>query len=96
MTSVLNCSPKFMKNTIQESKNTLNESLNGLEKTKSNPTSSDVSTNDLMMSTSVPIKIGAESMQHGKDRIRNTFRMRKSTNPGNKLSSEQSPKKRTS
>lgn len=84
-----------MTSIIQESKNTLNVSLNGSQKTKSNSTSSDVSTNGLLMSTSVPIKIGTECIQHCKDsikstkRIRYTFGLRKS----NKLSSEQSIKR---
>lgn len=87
-----------MTSIIQESKNTLNVSLNGSQKTKSNSTSSvvcHVSTNDLLMSTSVPIKIDTECIQHCEDpikstkRIRYTFGLRKS----NKLSSEQSIKR---
>lgn len=88
-----------MINTVQESKNTSNISLNGSQKTKSNSTSSDVSTIDLMMSTSVPIKIGAEYIQHDENsikstkRIRYTFGLRKATAPENRLSSEHSPKR---
>lgn len=85
-----------MKNTIQESEKTLNVLLYESQKIKSNSSCSDVSTNDLMMSTSVPIKIGAECIQHGKDSIRSTKRIRYTfglRNADNKLSSEQSSKR---
>lgn len=64
----------------------MNLSLNGSQKTKSNSRSNDVSKNDLMMSTSVPIEIKSTK------RIRYTFGSRKATNLENRLSSEQSPK----